>query len=376
MSGKKRLGKIIGGVMLVVAVVSVLFFKPKKEAELEDTTVRPIKSMVVGESFQEPNLYFPGLVDSDIKVTLSFNVPGQLMQIPLSDGQTVKKGELLAQLDDSSFQNEVKNAQAEVTRAQATFKRMEQAMKSNAISKEDFSKAKADYDKAMAKLEISKKNLEDTKILARFDGVIAETHVDKFDTLSAGQRVVTLQNNDMVNIVVSIPEQYLINRKNQKRANDQGAFHAIFDALPGEKFPLTIKEYSTQADFKTQTYRVRFQMKTPDKYVILPGMSATVVIQNLFIADKAADSTLMIESDSSGIDSTGGHFVWILEKSDQPDIFKAVQRTIKVGRRSGTTVQVMEGLKTGERIATAGITVLSEGRRVSLLTPKADKERE
>lgn len=374
MSNKKKSGKIIGAILLVAALAGVLFFKPKKEVEPEDTTVRPIKSVVVGETFKDPDLYFPGLVDADLKVNLSFNVAGQLIKFPMVNGQEVKKGELLAQLDDTSFQNEVKDSQAEVTRAEATYKRMGKALKSNAISKEDFSKAQAEFNKAKARLEISKKNLQDTKILARFDGVIADTFVEKFDTLSKGQVVLSLQNNEMINIVVSIPEKYLIKRKNKDKAKKDFTFYAIFDALPNEKFPLTVKEYSTQAEFKTQTYAVRFQMKTPEKYNILPGMSATVVIKDFFTDNKTEKNALMVNSDYIGIDSAGNHFVWILEKTDDPKIFKAVQRIIKVGRRSGTTVQVLEGLKTGERIAAAGITVLTEGRKVSLLAPKKNKE--
>ncbi len=375
MSSKRISGKITGAILLVVAIASVLFFKPKKELEVKDTTIRPIKSSVVGKAFKNPDLYFPGLVASDQKVDLSFNVAGQILTIPIKKGQEVKKGQLLAQLDDNSFQNEVKNAQAELTRSESTFKRMEKALKANAISKEEFSKAKADFDKAKAKLEIAKKNLDDTKILARFDGVIADIYADNYDTVSPGQAAIALQNNSLVNIVVSIPEQYLIHRRNKDKNTKTFSYYAVFDALPDEKFELSIKEYSTQADFKTQTYTVSFQMKAPEKFNILPGMSATVVIKNFIIDDNDPTESIAVETDCIGINSSGDHFVWILEKTDVKGVFKTIQRIIKVGRRSGTTVQVLEGLKQGDRIATAGITVLVEGRRVSLLAEKTGEEK-
>ncbi len=374
MSKKKMSGKIIGGILLIAAVAAVLFFRPKKEIQPEDTTIRPIKSVIVGDTFKTPDLFFPGLVDSDQRVDLSFNVAGQILKMPTVKGQQVKKGDLLAQLDDTSFQNQLKNSQAELTRAEATFQRMDKALKSNAISKEDFSKAEADFNKAKANLEISKKNLEDTKILARFDGVIADMYVDNYDTISPEQAIIALQNNSLVNIVVSIPEQYLIHKRNNEKDSKNYTYYAIFDALPGEKFELSIKEFSTQADFKTQTYTVSFQMKAPDKFNILPGMSATVVVKDFVTAEKSSEDTLMIESDYTGIDSKGDHFVWILEKTDNENIYKVTRRNIKTGRRSGTTVQILEGLKKGERIASAGITVLTEGRTVSLLTPKTNKE--
>ena len=371
---KKVSGRIIGIVLLAASVAAVLFFKPDKKTEPEDTTVRPIKSVVIGETFKNPDLYFPGLVASDLKVDLSFNVPGQIVKLPLVKGQEVKEGDLLAQLDDTSYQNEVKNAQAELTRSEATFKRMEQALKSNAISKEDFSKAQADFDKARASLEISRKNLADTKILARFDGVIADIYMDNYDTVSPGQPVTALQNNSLVNIVVSIPEQYLIRRRGKDKDAKPFSYYAVFDALPEEKFELTVKEYSTQADFKTQTYSVSFQMKTPEKYNILPGMSATVVISNFEPNDEDSTKSLAVNSDYVGLDSDGQHFAWILEQTGETGVYRAVKRPVKVGRRSGTSMQIAEGLQKGERIAAAGISVLVEGRRVTLLADKADKE--
>lgn len=372
MSKKSTSGKMIGSILLVAAVAMVLYFKPKQEAEPEDTTARPIKSVVVGEQFKSAHLYFPGIVSADSKVSLSFNVPGQIIFKPHNKGAPVKKGDILARLDDSSFKDEVKNAQAEVTRSEATMQRMAKALETNAISKEEFSKSKADYDKAVAQRGIKQKSLEDTVIKARFDGVISDSFVDMYDTLSAGQPVLSLQDNTQINIGVAIPEQYVIRKRDE--SDKLFTFYAVFDSLPNEKFPVTMKEYSTTADSVTQTYTVSFHMEKQEKYNFYSGMSATVIVEDFFEKTNESEGHVAVESDYVGVDSTGLHFVWILEKSEEANIYSANKRPITVGKRSGTTIEVLDGLKKGERIAAAGISTLTQGRRVSLLTSKIAKE--
>jgi membrane fusion protein, multidrug efflux system len=372
MQKTKLSGRIIGGALLAASIAAVFILKPKTRIEPEDPTPRPIKSMVVGAGFQHPILYFPGIVSADAKVSLSFNVPGQIIFKPHNKGDAVKEGDILARLDDTSFKNAVSDAQAEVTRAEATMNRMAKALESNAVSREEFSKAKSDYDKAVAQLGIRQKDLADTVIRARFDGIIADSFVDTFDTLGAGQAVLTLQNNTLVSINVAIPEQYVIRKRSEE--DKLFEFYAVFDALPGERFPVRIKEYTSSADARTQTYSVSFQMEQQEKFNFLSGMSATVVVENFHKKVTADPQSIAIESDCLGIDSDGSHFVWILEKSDSENIYSTVRRTVKTGERSGTTIRITEGLKEGERIAAAGISVLTEGRLVKLLEPAADKE--
>jgi multidrug efflux pump subunit AcrA (membrane-fusion protein) len=92
MSKKSLSGKIIGGIILIVAVTAVIVFKPKPNVEPQDHTVRPIKTIIVNDTFKDYDLYFPGIVSADSKVDLSFNVPGQIIKKPHSKGDSVKKG--------------------------------------------------------------------------------------------------------------------------------------------------------------------------------------------------------------------------------------------------------------------------------------------
>lgn len=369
---RSSLGRIIGGVLLVVAVAAVFFFRPKKEAAPEELVVRPVKSLVVGESFGNPELYFPGLVGANSGVDLSFEVTGRLIEMPIKKGQSVKKGDLLGKLDPRDFENDVKNAEAEKERAKSSFDRMAKALESNAVSKEDFSKAKADFDKATAQLEIKRKALDDTRMLARFDGLIANTYVDTFDNLTAGTPILTLQDVSLVSIDVAVPEQYVISGPKSDVSNRN--YQVLFDGLPGRRFDVIFNEFTTKADERTQTYLASFKMPAPTDVRILPGMSATIAVKGL--QEKSGAVTgLSLPSDAVGIDSQGQHFVWVLQPGGE-GLFTAQRRTVKAGDRQGATLQVLDGLKPGERVATAGITLLTEGRKVTLLKPAQKKEGE
>lgn len=369
---RSSLGRVIGGVLLVVAVAAVFFFRPKKEAAPEELVVRPVKSLVVGDAFGQPELYFPGLVGANAGVDLSFEVTGRLIEMPVKKGQKVSKGDLLGKLDPRDFENDVKNAEAEKERAKSSFDRMAKALESNAVSKEDYSKAKADFDKASAQVEIKRKALEDTRLLARFDGLIANTYVDTFDTLTAGTPILTLQDVSQVTVDVAVPEQYVINGPKGDVSNR--VYQVMFDGLPGRRFAVRFNEFTTKADERTQTYLASFKMPAPTDVRILPGMSATIAVTGMLDAPEGQKG-LSVPSDAVGIDGQGQHFVWVLEKADG-DTFKAAKRAVKVGDRQGVAIQILEGLKSGERIATAGISLLVEGRTVTLLAPKQKKEGE
>ena len=367
---RSSLGRIIGGVLLVAGVAAVFFFRPKKEGAPEELVVRPVKSMIVGEAFGNPELYFPGLVGANAGVDLSFEVTGRLIEMPVKKGLQVKKGDLLGKLDPRDFENEVKNSEAEKERAKSSFDRMAKALESNAVSKEDYSKAKADFDKAAAQLEIKRKALEDTRMLARFDGLIANTYVDTFDTLTAGTPILTLQDVSKVTVDVAVPEQYVISGPQRNPSNR--IYQAMFDGLPGRRFEVTFKEFTTKADERTQTYLASFEMPAPTDVRILPGMSATIAVTGMLDAPEGQKG-LALPSDAVGIDGQGQHFVWMLEKGDG-DLFVARKRVVKVGDRQGATIQVVDGLKSGECVATAGISLLVEGRKVTLLKPAQKKQ--
>ena len=191
---KNATGRWIGGALLAAGVAAVFLIKVKPEDEPADTTVRPIKSLVVGADAPRPKLYFPGTVEADVEVNLSFEVGGRLVEFPVRRGMVVAQGDVLGKLDPRNYENQVKNAEADLERAQSSLGRIEKALKVNAVSQDEYSQARAAVAKAEAQLAIQRKALDDTRLEARFRGVVSDTFADNYDTVSPGQPVLKLQD--------------------------------------------------------------------------------------------------------------------------------------------------------------------------------------
>ena len=359
---KNAAGRWIGGALLAAGVAAVFLIKVKPDDEPADTTVRPIKNLVVGADAPRPKLYFPGTVEADVEVNLSFEVGGRLVEFPVRRGMVVAQGDVLGKLDPRNFENQVKNAEADLERAQSSLGRIEKALKVNAVSQDEYSQARAAVAKAEAQLAIQRKALDDTQLAARFQGVVSDTFADQFDTVSPGQPVLKLQDVSTLTIAVSVPESYVQLASPDKLGS--ASFAVQFDSLPGQAFPVRLKEFVTTADPVTQTYRATFSMEKPEGVFLLPGMSGTVVVEG--VKPSPAEGPLAVPSNAVGFASDGAAFVWVLDAQDG-GVYAARRQTVALGKRLGESVEVLDGLAPGARIAAAGVAILTEGRQVRLL---------
>mgnify|MGYP000881344903 CR=1 FL=1 len=270
---KNAAGRIIGGALLAAGVAAVFFFQAKPEDEPADTTVRPIKSWVVGADAPRPMLYFPGTVEADVEVDLSFEVGGRLVEFPVRRGTVVEQGAVLGRLDPRNYENQVKNAEADLERAQSSLGRIEKALKVNAVSQDEYSQARAAVAKAEAQLAIQRKALDDTRLEARFRGVVSDVFADQFDTVSPGQPVLKLQDVATLTIAVSVPEGYVQLASPEKLGS--ATFSVRFDSLPEQSFPVRLKEFVTTAEPVTQTYRATFALDRPAGVNVAPDGTVT-----------------------------------------------------------------------------------------------------
>ena len=364
----KLVVRIFSLILLLAAVAAVfLYHGGTPDDDNTPPPVRPIKSFVVGTPKAMPSLHFPGVVDANAGVDLSFEVSGRIIEFPVNRGQQVNKGDILARLDDRDYANQVKNAEAELGQAESSFERIKAAK--NAVSKEDYSRAKASADKARASLEIARKALEDTRLKASFSGVISNTYANNYDTITSGTPILKLQDLSALDLVVSVPESYVLSAPVAVRSNF--VFEASFDSLPGRSFPVRVKDAAQVADPVTHTYRATFTLDAPKDLEVRPGMTVTVTaIVPKATIPKAAEGLLSVPSDAVGNAADTKSFVWRLD--DNGDGTYTVHRTIvTLGSRSGKDIFISKGLNTGDRIAAAGVTVLTEGRIVRLTDDSA-----
>ena len=364
---KTSAGKIIGAAMFAAGVAAIwLWPKPKVEVA-EEAVVRPVRSMVVSAKATLPELRCPGRVRAGESRDMMFEVPGRLVEFKIDRGQHVRKGDVLAKLDTRDYEADVAKAEAEFESKKLSYERYSSALGKGGVSKDDVTKAEADFKTARAQLAVAKKALESCTLVAPYDGMVADKYPEELDMVATGQKILTLLSVDKVKFDISVPETAIISRRFTDVLSSRRHF-VVFDSLPDKEFDVDFEEATTQADSKTQTFTLTFSMPAQTEYSFLPGMSVTLVIAGGEIEAKDGKDVLpfVVPAVAVGADAAGVHFVWKLVKTDKDGEYRVAKQVVETGVTLGAGMTVEKGLAEGDRIAVAGITILTEGRIVTL----------
>jgi RND family efflux transporter MFP subunit len=329
----------------------------KKEEPAPKEVVRPVKVFTVQSGAGGHAMTYPGKTRANRRVDLSFKVPGPLVELPVEEGQEVKKGQLLARILPRDFKINLDQARARSIEAERQYERYKELFVRKQVSKAEFDRYKASRDVAAAQLEDAQNALKDTYLKAPFDGIVAKRHVENFEEVQAKQPIVFFQDISKIEVLVDAPETVMATL----RQGGEIEATASFSVAPDQKFPLELKEFSTEADPQTQTYQVVLLMDRPEGINILPGMTATVTGRQATGSDAA--SRIVIPAIAVLEDPQENAFVWILKK----DAMTVHKTAVSVGEMTGSEgIVVLDGLTGGEQIVTSGIAKLQEGMKVRI----------
>ncbi|MGR9036876.1 MAG: efflux RND transporter periplasmic adaptor subunit, partial [Gammaproteobacteria bacterium] len=331
------------GVGLVICMVSLALLSACGESEepaKTDDTIRPVKLMKVSGSLAGKTRKLPGTVRASDRVDLAFQVPGPLVELPVKEGQSVKKGTLVARIDPRDYETNLRNAQGVLAKAEAglvyaiaEYRRYVKVKETDAGAVSDSmvalklaseKVARADLQSAKATVAAARDQLEYTRLTAPFDGVIARKYVDNYQEVMAKEAILSLQNVANVEVLIDVPELMIAPiRKTLPH------FYAEFAADPSRRFDLRVKEFATQADSVTQTYRIVLVMPAPDGIRILPGMTVNVSIE--FTEEASGGGEILIPAIAVFADNAGRSQVWVVE----PQTRKVQRRTVTTGDLTG-----------------------------------------
>ncbi|MCP4410021.1 MAG: efflux RND transporter periplasmic adaptor subunit [Gammaproteobacteria bacterium] len=309
---------------------------------------------------------FPARIDANRKAELAFRVPGKVQELLVKEGDQVTEGQEVAKLDPKDFQIVVNDRQASFDNARKNYIRAQELIKEGNISKVDHDKLEANFKSARAALEAARQDLEYTSLKAPFTGSIARRHIQRFEEVQAKQSVLSLQNVTELEVKFNVPESIIrgirTDATGRGKQRDQIKIFVTFVDLPGREFPLTFKEIATRADAKTQTFEVTYTMEKLDNATVLPGMTATVTVDLSLIQDKEAQVFTVPVSAVVG-DYKLDPRIWTVDRESMT----VNPQAVKVGRMLGNRIEVLEGIKVGNHIVTAGTPFLVEGMKVTLL---------
>ncbi|TRX54886.1 efflux RND transporter periplasmic adaptor subunit [Fulvivirga sp. M361] len=331
--------------------------------------VKPIKCGVVESFGGLTTRTFNGITHSGSETKLSFRTGGLITRLNVVVGQRIKKGQLLAQLDQTDAllalqqaEADVKNAKVQLETASASFERAQQLYQTNNASLSDYEKAKSTLSSAQSSYEISVKRLDlqrsqvsYTTIAAPMSGIVSLVSVETNEVVRPGQPILTMSREGSRDIEAQagVPEKYISKLKQGSPTNIRiPTLSGNFDGV------ITEVGYTSSGG----TYPVITSINNPSNQV-RPGMPVEVTFT---FGDENQEKQLIVPVKAVGEDQNG-QFVYLLNPlSDQ--VYEAKKKIVEIGSLTSGGFIVRSGLTEDQIVAIAGLRTLYDGMKVTLLT--------
>ena len=240
-------------VLLLFLVVALTACNREPPPEPVNQAIRPAKLFRVAAVENTTRHSFVGKVEAAQTVDMSFQVPGRLAKLDILEGQQLPRGTLIAALEPDDYDLAVREARVQLNIARQDFDRKKSLLKDKGISESLVDDARALYQLRQVHLAQARENLADTKMLAPFDNAyVSKRFVDNHVNVTGGQPIVRLYDMNTLHIVTSVPEAMRATATNDQVRD----LYTTFSFLPGERFPLTVRETSGEGGNVAQTYEV------------------------------------------------------------------------------------------------------------------------
>jgi RND family efflux transporter MFP subunit len=316
---------------------------------------------------EPPFRRFPGEVAPSRVSTMSFRVAGQITEFPAERGRFFEEGALLARLDQTDFVAAVDAAAARFNTAREEFARRRVLEERRAVSRRELEQAREAAEVTEAALRTARQALTNSVLRAPFDGQVAETRVENFDTVQPTQPVLAFHDVRTLEVDIHVPETDMTLAGPAPTA---AALHGRLDARvefatqPGEQFPLELVSFAAQARPSTRTFRLRFRFTPPAGKNILPGMTCTVLVRSR--ADGAAPRDYFEVPLAAVVTADAQAWVWRVEGA--PPKARRVPVTQQGFTRDLVRVRTPD-LKAGDELVRAGGRFLADGEAVERVEP-------
>ena len=343
-----------------LSLLSLLVACSKPVEKTED--VRPVRVVTATNTTSDVAFELSGEVRPRIESRLGFRVGGKIVQRKVELGTVVKRGQLLMQLDPQDFLLAQTQAKAALTAAesnrdlaQADLKRYQELRAKNFVaaaildSKEvAYKAAQASFEQAVAGFKNQSNQAGYATLIADVDGVVTGIDAEVGQVVAAGTPVVRVAQTGEMDVVVGIPENK-INTIRQMSDIRVGLWADPTLVLPGK-----LRELSPVADAVTRTYLAKVSLPADAKDVRL-GMTANVS----FVAPNPAPVFKL--PTTALFQDKGQTAVWIVSGG----AVKLV--SVKLAGASGEDVLIAGGISSGQQVVTAGVNLLKQGQKVSIL---------
>lgn len=280
---------------------------------------------------------------------------GTLEQIFVSEGQKVKKGQLLAEINDSGLKEQVDQLIIQANFAKENFERTERLWNNSIGSEIQFLKSKSDFESSQKMVEQMKDRLAKTKIYAPFEGEVDEIISNQGSNLIPGvSQILRLVNLDEIYAEASVSEKYIANI-------DKGTKVVVQIPLLGREIVSEIIQTGNFINPSNRTFRVEVPVKNIDNK-IKQNLDAKIKI-NIYSKPDAVVIPLRIIRE----DATGKNFVYVMSEDIKDGVYITSKTFISLGNKNSNEVEVTVGLKIGDELVLEGANIVEDSQRVKII---------
>jgi len=299
-------------------------------------SVAPVRSERVSQKLEAL-----GNARANESVDVSSKTSNIVTAVMFRDGERVKRGQLLVQLDDAQTRADVAAAEAALAESERLYNRSRELMATEALSKAQFDQLEATLKANRARLEAAKARSEDTVIRAPFSGRVGLRRVSVGTLISPGAVITTLDDTSVIKLDFSVPENFLATLR------EGLTVRATAPAFPGRAFAGKVASIDSRVDMSTRSVTVRALLSNEDG-ALRPGMFLNVTLAN-------DEREALIIPEQALTPEAERQFVFVVDDG------KASRREVRIGGRRPGSVEVLDGLAAGEFVIVEGTQKVRDG---------------
>ena len=318
---------------------------PKSERKILEVTARIVSPRTLSDEIPVIGRLVP-----DEEVLLSFETSGKITDIFFQEGSSVKKGALLAKVNDAQLQAQLARLEAQIPLAKERVFRQSALLQRDAVSKEALEIVKTELATLNADIEKTKAQIDQTELRAPFDGIIGLRQMSVGAYASPNTVIAKLTSVTPIKVEFSVPERYA---SNVKRGTD------LEFTVDGKLAPFKAQVYATEASLDAETHTLLVRALYPNKErELLSGQYAGIRLKQ-----KEVTNTIAIPSEAI-VPEMGKNKVFVYRNG------KAEPVDVITGIRTDSEIQIVSGLEIGDTILTSGTLQLRKGSTVKIASFK------
>ena len=277
-------------------------------------------------------------------VDVSSKTSNIVTAVRFRDGESVRRGQILVQLDDAQTRADVATAQAVLTESESQYNRSRELLNTQALSKSSFDQLVATLAANRARLAAAQARLEDTVIRAPFSGRVGLRRVSVGTLISPGDVITTLDDTSVIKLDFSVPENFLAGLR------EGLSIRATAPAFPGRSFAGSVASIDSRVDMNTRSVTVRALLANEDG-ALKPGMFLNVSLAN-------DEREALVIPEEALTPEAERQYVFVVSEG------KVSRREVRIGGRRPGSVEVLAGLSAGERVIVEGTQKVRDGASV------------